>query len=262
MIKLIIILLISQISLAQSFRAFMPFKTIKERRKKATLLLRVYDGKKYVNEATAFFVSRDGFILTTFHSLEEYLGRIKNSGWKIELSTHYKKDLGKVRVIRCSEKRTRIDLCLLKLESKFKIKDYFPMEKVRNIKKGDKFNPNVDDHYDFFSFGHPEEGYFVEVSSQLVTHHREPDSKLQCDIFASEKNRDKHLSRIQVKEISKNKYKVGHSGAPLFDKFGKLVGMMTGHLQIYNSNCRRTDKKAMLALPANYLVEFYKKYRD
>lgn len=260
--KILITVLVSLKIAAQTFTGFTSLDKVKKRRKHATLLFRVYQGKDIKSEGTAFFVSKDGYILTAYHNIQDHIKDIGKRGWRIEITSPKKKDLGKVKVVHCSEERTRIDVCLLKLETKNKIRDYFPVQFHRDIKRGTKYHPDVEDHYDFFSFGHPLEGYYIEVKSRLVEHYKEPDSKLECNLFSSPYGLDKHISQIRVKELSKNKYSKGHSGAPVFDRYGKLVGLVTGFKYEHDSNCRKTGKLAKMILPAKYLYEFYVKHRN
>jgi len=245
---------------AQSFRFSESFEKVKNARKNATLLLSVYDkNSKLVNITSAFFIGKDGHFMTTYHSIEKHLKDIQNGNATVFVSKpKMRLNFGVSKVIKCSQKRTKIDLCLLKVDPKYKIKNYFPINDFRKIKVGETYNPNIGDDHKFFSFGHPGKERFVEIQSRLVKHYNNARGELQCSRQSHYKEtKNLHISEIEVIETSEKKYTYGHSGSPVFDNKGKLVGMLRGRIAKYDSRCRLTKDKAVVIIPAKYLYSYF-----
>jgi len=250
--KAFFLILLSISAFSQSFIRLMPEKEKIEMRLDAALKV---EGK-YKNEvmfrATAFFISKDGYIIATNHMLEKYrqIGDSKN--WIITFSDRNGNEYNPVNIIKCSDKVHKLDICLLKFNGKIKSK-WIPIEESHLISPGTD-NENTSSLFNFNIIGNPIGKDFERAEISLINLKKDQLGIHECGLKASDHN-DVPIMEIM---ITKGSPREGFSGSPLIDSSGRLVGMWKGlRSGLYNPKTNKCDRSVHIAVPAKQLLDFF-----
>lgn len=251
---IISIILISKISLAQEFIRLMSEAEKYQKRKEAVLKFEGFHNGKRMLRATAFFVSKDGYIISTDHMLNEYYKSEKKKEWNFEASDIKGNKYSRITIIKCRNEN-QWDICVLKLVNEDEMKSaWVPLTAFSEIPIGEKNDKKIT-KYNFKVWGNPIEGDFLEADTSLVEHDPKPYGlSNECVWGAS----DHKNASMLVMNIADQEKRGGFSGAPIFDSYGDLVGMwLRIRLNTYNSKTLKCDKTIPLAVPAIQLKQFF-----
>lgn len=179
-------------------------KSLWEKKIHGVVKIGAYEGGKLISYGTGLFISPNGHLITNLHVLQ-YLFI---PPFQLEILLYSGERLSEVEIIHCSDQR-KIDLCLLK--APMKPKAWFELSPEMP-----SLGQNV------FKIGHGQENDFHLTLG--VTLERERNIPFLLDYHYSE-NRE-----VEFIEVSAPLYP-GDSGGPIFDSYGKLMGMTTLRIQ-------------------------------
>ena len=254
------------------------------KRKKSVVRYSILDSKNdLADRANGFFISRDGYFVTSYHALKKLL---KYEGWSSLFMTYENKEIGPFNVIKCSNNKNKDekerDLCLLKLNNGEKVKNWIPLsdfyEKHQKSwyseygtgLKRDKKNKLKENHSDAYRcIGNPTGKKFEEVNVVGIRVH---DNNFQ-DITSGIKTRqNKDLYDNKLIEVydPSNTIRNSFSGGPCFSG-KKLIGIITTDAAIYdyydlklNSEGKiatlKEKSRALLLISADEIKEFVKEH--
>jgi len=167
----------------------------------------------FYENASAFFINPDGYLMTNFHVVNSFLfegGR----GFIFTLSDGSTIG-GSFEVTRCSDDR-KIDLCILKLNIKNEY--YFNI-----VPTEEKIGQKV------FAFGNREWNPIMVGTGTVLDVYQDIYKMIRAGSYDSNHN-------VRVIEVDMPLFKKGFSGGPIFDSNGDLVAvstMMTNLSEMY-----------------------------
>lgn len=229
-----------------------------EKRKGAILKVEgLYKGIRTIR-ATAFFVSKDGYIISTDHMFGPLYQNNDTKNWTFKATDIKGNEYTKISRVLCSDNDNLLDICVLKINEPMK-SAWIPLDDSKFIALGEK-NLNSIAEFSFKTFGNPAEGDFIEADVKMIYHDPKP-AGLSNECIRAVK--DHKNSSILVVEISDPEKRYGFSGAPLLNIYGELVGMWKGLREgTYNPQNMKCDKTIAMSIPAFQLKDYYKKARE
>lgn len=251
---LIFIILISKFSIAQEFIRLMSESEKLQKRKESVLKFEGFHNGKTMLRATAFFVSKNGHIISTDHMLNEYYKSDKKNEWRFEATDIKGNKYTRITVVKCRNENDW-DICVLRLSDEKEMKSaWTPLSAFSEIPLGQK-NENKITKYNFKVWGNPIEGDFVEADTSLVFHDPKPYGLSKDCVWSTTDHKN---ASLLVMNIENQEKRGGFSGAPIFDSYGDVVGMwLRLRLKTYNPQTLKCDKTIPFAVPAHQLKEFY-----
>ena len=214
---------------------------LEQEKLQAVVQVQLLDKKDEIaSYAAGFFVTKTGYLLTSFHVLQPFL-QDKNLRLKI-LPRNYTRTLGDVEIVACQDDR-KIDLCLLK------VNDYQPAAYLVPAKITFALG-----HQGTF-IGHCGGRDFRVVKGKLKAVYKDIYEFVTAikilDEYHPDRNFKVEMVQMDVEHCG------GDSGGPLFGEQGELWGVTQEWININGS-----AEKFYLFISANEVADYFEKYKN
>ncbi|HAZ11624.1 MAG: hypothetical protein A2X86_18030 [Bdellovibrionales bacterium GWA2_49_15] len=196
--------------------------------------------EEIVSYGAGFFLSKTGYLLTSYHVLQPYL-----EDKKLLLKIHPKdfpRTLGEVELLACQDDR-KIDLCLLK------VNDYSPAAFLAPSKITFSLG-----HQGTF-IGHCDGRDFRIVKGKLKEIYKDIYQFITAVKVLDEYRPDRNF-KVEMVQLD-TQHCGGDSGGPLFGQQGELWGVTQEWIEIKGSG-----EKFYLFISANEVADYFEKYKN
>lgn len=262
--------------IAQSIVGFKRLDHVKEVRKKSILKLELIKNDKVVEVATAFFTSKDGYVLTVKHVFHEFEKRNKKSNdkWALNLRDSEGELFRNIDIVACDNSENNLDICLLKVRGVKNVKNYIPIQDGKEEKIGLHIDPDRESnsHLRYFTYGNNYSGDFLCVEYRLLRYHNNPKENLRGNYASTGYNDMTNLLELVEYPEQKLVYDkrgriksdplAGFSGSPVINSYGNIVGMLSQRWSRRQKDKYVNMKTSTMAIPYKYILNFYNNKRN
>lgn len=173
--------------------------------KKAFVMIDSYNPRTgHVSSGSAFFINPDGYLITNYHIVENFLSEDKKFVFTLYDGSHVD---GSFEIVRCSDNR-KIDLCILKLNVKNEY--YFNIVPIEE-KLGTKVF--ILGNKSWLPVALLDTGSVIDVYDDLH-------QTIHINKY------DKNYG-VRIVELKAPLFTYGYSGGPIFDSQGDLIAVST-----------------------------------